>query len=50
MGEYISSRYTDKLNNKIIDITYDDIQEMFYKNERDAKECEAVTKDTYTDN
>lgn len=48
MSEYISRRYTDKLDNRIIDITYDDIRTMVHENERDAKECEAVTKDSYT--
>ena len=47
MSEYISRRYTDKLDNRIIDITYDDIRALFLENERDKKECEAVTKDTY---
>ncbi|MDF0727077.1 FRG domain-containing protein [Cytobacillus sp. S13-E01] len=50
MSEYISSRYTDKLDNRIIDITYDDIRALFFENERDKKECEAVTKDTYAGN
>lgn len=47
MSEYISRRYTDKLDNRIIDITYDDIRSMIQMNERDAKECEAITKDSY---
>ncbi|MBG9544614.1 hypothetical protein ABE29_18100 [Cytobacillus firmus] len=47
MSEYISRRYTDKLDNRIIDITYDDIKALFHENEKDAKECEAITKDSY---
>lgn len=50
MSEYISRRYTDKLDNRIIDITYDDIKNMYYENERDARECEEVTRDTYAGN
>jgi hypothetical protein len=50
MSEYISRRYTDKLDNRIIDITYYDIRAMFHENERDAKECKAVARDTYAGN
>ena len=47
MSEYISRRYTEKLDNRIIEITCDDIRSMIKENERDAKECRAVTKDSY---
>ncbi|KAB2953747.1 FRG domain-containing protein [Heliorestis acidaminivorans] len=47
MSEYISRRYTDKLDNRIIDITYEDIKALLHENEKDAKECEAVTRDSY---
>lgn len=50
MGEYISNRHTNKLDNRTIDITYKDIRELFYKNERDRRECEEVTKNSYADN
>lgn len=46
----ISSEPRDTLDKKIIDITYDDIRAMLRENERDARECESVTKDSYAGN
>ena len=44
---YISSRRGDKLTNEPFIISSEDIKEMLAQNEKDARECEEVTKSSY---
>jgi hypothetical protein len=45
--EYITKRRSQILSNEPYEITYDDIKQMYYANQRDAEETKRVTESTY---
>ncbi|WP_303867407.1 FRG domain-containing protein [Acetobacterium wieringae] len=47
MSEYLSTKYKEKLDNNVIDISYQDIVNLYNQNIKDEKECAEVTQSSY---
>ncbi|MCF8009859.1 MAG: FRG domain-containing protein [Clostridiales bacterium] len=48
MSEYLSTKYkNEKLDNTVIDITHQDIYDLYNMNIKDKKECDEVTQSSY---
>lgn len=48
MDEYLSAKYNNgKLDNTVIDITHQDIYDLYDMNIKDKKECDEITQSSY---